>query len=409
MDFLDSLHGLKAAELKEECRKRGLAVGGTKAVMIQRLKDFMAENEASWQAAAAAAAAAARILLSPLAAAAASPQASPEGEASAEKPASEAQQEEEQEAEPEQEPASAPEEPAVEQPAAAEQEPAAAAEAAAEAATEVAAAMEQDRNEAEEAAPPKRASPPKAAPAAAAPVAASADVDLDYGEESDGEGAGAAPAPAAEEEQAERAKPEGAGRSVPRLQGACRAHPCVACPRRPRQHPPPLPPAPGPHAEGLKRKRASGAAQVGPSAEKALAAAVGQGSADRPSKVPRTGSGFALGNAGGGEGGAGGWWVRGGDGVPCCGQTVHLNSPAAATPANLLPLQRRGRRRLRRTCRRRPSPRHARCGSTALCGPSQSARWAAAHACPVPSARVAPRPPSHAGRTSSHPCLLSLP
>ena len=59
-------------------------------------------------------------------------------------------------------------------------------------------------------------------------------------------------------------------------------------------------------AEGAKRKREEDQAAAprrmsgsrGPSADKALAAAAAQGSAERPSKVARSGSGFSLSNAG---------------------------------------------------------------------------------------------------------------
>lgn len=41
----DWVHDLKVVELKEECKKRGLPVGGKKAELVERLEDYIKANE----------------------------------------------------------------------------------------------------------------------------------------------------------------------------------------------------------------------------------------------------------------------------------------------------------------------------------------------------------------------------
>ena len=45
MPNTDWLAELKVVELKEECKKRGLAVSGKKAELVERLEEYIAENE----------------------------------------------------------------------------------------------------------------------------------------------------------------------------------------------------------------------------------------------------------------------------------------------------------------------------------------------------------------------------
>lgn len=47
MPSTDWVHELKVVELKDECKKRGLAVSGKKADLIERLESFLKENEVS--------------------------------------------------------------------------------------------------------------------------------------------------------------------------------------------------------------------------------------------------------------------------------------------------------------------------------------------------------------------------
>ena len=41
----DWIHELTVVELKEECKKRGLAVGGKKAELVERLEEYVKANE----------------------------------------------------------------------------------------------------------------------------------------------------------------------------------------------------------------------------------------------------------------------------------------------------------------------------------------------------------------------------
>lgn len=41
----DWIHELKVVELKEECKKRGLPVSGKKADLVERLEEYVRDNE----------------------------------------------------------------------------------------------------------------------------------------------------------------------------------------------------------------------------------------------------------------------------------------------------------------------------------------------------------------------------
>ncbi|EFN59666.1 hypothetical protein CHLNCDRAFT_56500 [Chlorella variabilis] len=244
MPSTDWVHELKVVELKDECKKRGLAVSGKKADLIERLESFLKENEKS-------------------------PSEEPVAEEAEESPAAAAVEEAEAEEEPaaavaEEEEDPVPAAAADEEPAAMDAEQAADPEPQAEPEPEpepAAAEAEQPAAAMEEEAPAPAAEPEPAAaaPEVAAPASVvAADVDLDYGEESDGDGA---PAPAEQQQQEE---PEESGKR--------------------------------------KREEEAGAARRGGGRERAAAAvAAAGGSAERPSKVPRSGSGFSLGTAEKGE------------------------------------------------------------------------------------------------------------
>ncbi|KAL4444627.1 hypothetical protein ABPG77_002444 [Micractinium sp. CCAP 211/92] len=257
---------LTVVKLKEECKKRGLPVGGKKSELVERLEQHEGGE--------------------------ASPEASPsagEEQAEQEQPAEEeAAAEEAEEAAGEEQPAEEAGPTDAQQPATNEQpaaEPAVAAGAAGEgkeaeeqpmeaedaapAAAEASpseeqaqqaeaapAAMEADQPAAAEAEPAKgkpeqEHKEQRQEPQAAQAAPAAADVDLDYGEESDGEGAAAA-----EEESAKRKREEEPGSG--------------------------------------KRGAGAGAAAA---AVRAAAASGSDAAGGRPAKVPRSGSGFSLGSA----------------------------------------------------------------------------------------------------------------
>lgn len=257
----DWVHDLKVVELKEECKKRGLAVSGKKAELVERLEEFIKDNEKSEEPAGAAASEDE----GPAAAGEAGDTAedATEGkdveaeeeeeveEAVADKPAgagkadAEAEAEDAKEADEE-----GPAEEQKEEPAAMEAEQAEEAEEADKepepAAAAAAAEPEQQQEKQQPAAmeEDKPAAPAPAAPVAPTTAAAAADVDLDYGEESEGEGAAAA-----EEPPASKAD------------------------------------------EGSKRKREEEASAA------RRGSAQGAGSADRPSKLARNSSGFTANTA----------------------------------------------------------------------------------------------------------------
>ncbi|KAL4427699.1 hypothetical protein ABPG75_001788 [Micractinium tetrahymenae] len=276
---------LTVVKLKEECKKRGLPVGGKKAELVERL-----EQHEGAEAPAAASAPAAEEQAE---------QAGEEEEEEEQPAEDEMAGEPEQEAEKEQpavaeeaapaadeEPAA--EEPAAEEPAAdeaapaqekeAEAQPMEAEEAApveehAQAAAPEPAAMDQEHPAVGEAAAEvepaadrseQKEQPKEEQQPAQGTPAAGADVDLDYGEDSEGEGA----APA--EEQPRGKAEEG--------------------PKRKRDE--------EPASAGNKRSAGAGATAA---AVRAAAASGSEAAGGRPAKVPRSGSGFSLGNAEKGE------------------------------------------------------------------------------------------------------------